>query len=438
MPSSIDIQSVSGPIKAEVTVPGSKSDTNRALIAAALADGASVLHGALFSDDTRYMMSALRTLGFPVDADEQLHTISITGLSGRIPVSEANLFLGNSGTSIRFLSAFVALGRGRYCLDGIERMRQRPIQPLLDGLAQLGTKATSEQNNGCPPVVIETNGLNGGKVRMGGEQSSQFFTALLLIGACTEQGIDIEVEGRLVSTPYIDLTASVLHRFGVSMTHEDYQRLHVPGGQSFRAQTYEVEPDASAASYFFAAAAITGGRVRINGLGRHSVQGDIHFVDVLGKMGCTVSWGDDYVEVVGPQQLRGVDIDMESISDTAPTLAAIAPFADSTVTIRGIGHVRRKETDRIAAPVTELRRLGVQVEEYPDYMVIHPAAPHAGEVETYDDHRMAMSFALIGLRVPGITILGPDCTNKTFPGFFDLLDRVTLHDEKEDIKSHTG
>jgi len=426
MTDSIHIQPVSEPIQAEVTVPGSKSDTNRALIAAALADGQSVLRGALFSDDTRYMMDALRTLGFSVASNEPLNTISIQGLNGHIPVSDADLFLGNSGTSIRFLAAFVALGRGRYRLDGIERMRQRPIQPLLDGLTQLGVKARSEQNTGCPPVVIETTGIEGGNVRMDGDQSSQFFSALLLAGASTAQGIHIEVEGHLVSTPYIDLTASVLHRFGVSMTHDEkYQRLHVAGGQTYQAKTYDVEPDASTASYFFAAAAITEGRVRMNGLGRQSVQGDIHFLDVLEKMGCTVFWGDDAVEVLGPKRLQGIDVDMESISDTALTLAAIAPFADSPVTIRGIGHVRRKETDRIAAPVTELRGLGIQVEEYPDHMVIHPGTPKGGKVETYDDHRMAMSFALIGLRVAGITILDPGCTAKTFPDFFDRLQDIT-------------
>jgi 3-phosphoshikimate 1-carboxyvinyltransferase len=261
---------------------------------------------------------------------------------------------------------------------------------------------------------------------MDGDQSSQFFSALLLAGACTAQGIHIEVEGHLVSTPYIDLTASVLHRFGVSMTHDEkYQRLHVAGGQTYQAKTYDVEPDASTASYFFAAAAITEGRVRMNGLGRQSVQGDIHFLDVLEKMGCTVFWGDDAVEVLGPKRLQGIDVDMESISDTALTLAAIAPFADSPVTIRGIGHVRRKETDRIAAPVTELRGLGIQVEEYPDHMVIHPGTPQGGKVETYDDHRIAMSFALIGLRVAGITILDPGCTAKTFPDFFDRLQDIT-------------
>lgn len=424
MTDAIDILPVSSPVDAEIKVPGSKSDTNRALIAAALADGRSTLKGALFSDDTRYMMEALQRLGFDVDSDVESGTITVTGLGGRIPAYDADLFLGNSGTSIRFLTALCALGRGRFRLDGIERMRERPIQPLIDGLRQLGVRATCEFNTGCPPVILETNGIQGGGVRMAGGDSSQFFSALLLIGGTTPGGIDITVEGDLVSTPYIDLTASVLQRFGVSMSHDDYKRLIVPGGQQYQSTEYGVEPDASAASYFFAAAAVTGGRIRVSGLGRQSVQGDIHFVDVLEKMGCVVVWDDQFIELTGPQQLRGVDVDMSEISDTAQTLAAIAPFADGPVTICGIGHNRKKETDRIAAPVTELRRLGVRVDEFPDHMIIHPSTPHGGRVETYDDHRMAMSFALIGLRTPGITILNPDCTNKTFPGFFTRLEEI--------------
>lgn len=420
-----DIHPVSGPINADVTVPGSKSDTNRALIIAALADGCSTLTGALFSDDTRYLMAALKELGFAVDGDEAANTITVTGLGGRIPASSADLYVGLAGTAMRFLTAFVALGQGRYRIDGTERMRQRPIQPLLDSLNQLGVKAFSELGTGCPPVLIESDGLTGGRARMAGSQSSQYFTALLLVGPLTREGIEIEVEGELVHTPYIDLTASVMARFGATMNHTDYRVLRVPGGQSYRAMGYPVEPDASAASYFFAAAAVTGGRVTVRGLGRDCKQGDIRFVDVLEKMGCAVNWECDSVEVIGPAQLNGVDVDMGPISDTALTLAAIAPFADSPVTIRGLSHTRLQETDRVAAPVAELRRLGVTVEEHPDAMVIHPSMPHGGRVETYDDHRMAMSFALIGLRVPGITILNPICVAKTFPDYFERLEEAT-------------
>jgi 3-phosphoshikimate 1-carboxyvinyltransferase len=423
--SSLDIQPVAGPVDAVVTVPGSKSDTNRALLAAALAEGRSRLRGALFSDDTRYMMEALRRLGFTVEGEEEARTIVIDGLGGRIPAAAADLFVGNAGTAMRFLTAFVALGRGRYRLDGVERMRQRPIQPLLDGLRQLGVEAFSEYGNGCPPVVVETAGIEGGKVRMAGHQSSQYFTALLLVGPYTRTGIDIEVEGAMVHAPFIDLTAAVMRRFGVAMRHEAYKRLHVPGGQRYRAMVYDIEPDASAASYFFAAAALTAGRIRVNGLGGECAQGDLRFVDVLERMGCRVRREAHFVEVAGPQQLHGIDVDMGGISDTALTLAAIAPFADGPVTLRGLAHTRHQETDRVAAPVNELRRLGIPVEEHPDYMVIYPSTPHGGRVETYDDHRMAMSFALIGLRIPGITILNPGCVSKTFPDFFDRLQEIS-------------
>lgn len=420
----IEIRPIVRPIDATVTVPGSKSDTNRAMIAAALADGASVLRGALFSDDTRYMARALRTLGFDIEPDETAPAIRIVGQAGRIPASSAELFLGNSGTSIRFLTAFTALGRGRYVLDGVARMRQRPIQPLLDGLTQLGVNAAAEHRDGCPPVVIETAGLRGGRVRMAGAQSSQYFTALLLVGPYTREGIEIEVEGDLVHKPFIDLTAAVMRRFGVDMRHEQYRRLFVAGGQRYRAMTYDVEPDASAASYFFAAAALTGGRVRADGLGLGCAQGDLGFVRVLERMGCTVRQDERSTEVIGPARLRGVDVDMNGISDTALTLAAIAPFAEGPVTIRGLAHTRRQETDRIAAPVTELRRLGVRVDEHADGMTVYPSTPTAGDVETYDDHRMAMSFALIGLKTPGIRILNPACTSKTFPDYFERLKRL--------------
>ncbi|MBI4552303.1 MAG: 3-phosphoshikimate 1-carboxyvinyltransferase [Candidatus Latescibacteria bacterium] len=423
--STIEIHPLSSPLDAVVTVPGSKSDTNRALIVAALADGSSQLRGALFSDDTQYMAGALRALGLTVLTDETAGTIRVDGQNGGVPVSSADLFVGNAGTAMRFLTALVALGHGRYVLDGTERMRERPIQPLLDGLNQLGVRATAQHGNGCPPVIVETDGLHGGRVRMAGHQSSQYFSALLLIGPCTRDGLEIDVDGDLVSRPFIDLTASVMRRFGAEMRHEAYTRLIVPGGQGYRARKYNVEPDATNASYFFAAAAVTGGRVRVEGLGRDSAQGDLRFVDVLERMGCRIIWDDRSIEVIGRSRLHGIDIDMSGISDTALTLAAIAPFADGPVTIRGIAHTRLQETDRIAAAVTELRRLGGGVDEFPDRMIIYPALPHAGDVETYDDHRMAMSFALIGLRVPGIRILNPACVRKTFPDYFERLARLT-------------
>ncbi len=423
---SIEITPLLQPPDRDVTVPGSKSDTNRALVLAALADGFTQLEGALFSDDTRYMTESLRQLGFEVIVDEARGTIGVTGKNGGIPASSADLFVGNAGTAMRFLTALAALGKGIYRIDGSPRMRERPIGPLLAGLEQLGTEAGSELGNGYPPVIVTSAGLQGGRVNMEGHQSSQYFSALMLIAPCTADGITIDIKGDLVSQLFIDMTIAVMRRFGAEAGHDAYQRIAIPGGQSYRARNYPVEPDASAASYFFAAAALTGGRIRVNGLGSSSAQGDLRFVDVLERMGCHIKREAEATEVTGPSKLKGIDVDMSAISDTALTLAAMAPFADSPVTIRGLAHTRAQETDRVAAPTTELRRLGIEVEEFPDRMVIHPGRPIGGKVNTYDDHRMAMSFALMGLREPGIHILDPDCTAKTFPTYFERLNDLRV------------
>jgi 3-phosphoshikimate 1-carboxyvinyltransferase len=295
-------------------------------------------------------------------------------------------------------------------------MRERPIEPLLTALRQLGANIYSRDDTGCPPVVAEAAGLPGEICRVRGDLSSQFLSALLMVGPYAGGGMTIQVEGELVSRPYIGITKSIMRDFGVTVLEQD-DRYFVPPGV-YTAREYAIEPDATAASYFYAAAALTGGRVRVAGLGQGAVQGDIAFVDVLERMGCTVERAADAITVRGPARLRGVDVDMGDISDTAQTLAAIAPFADGPVTMRGLAHARLKETDRVAAVATELRRLGCQVEERPDGLTIHPSALHAGTVATYDDHRMAMSFALIGLRVPGIRIADPGCVAKTFPDFF--------------------
>jgi 3-phosphoshikimate 1-carboxyvinyltransferase len=412
------------PVDATVVVPGSKSYTNRALLAAALAEGHSVLRGALFSDDTRYMVGSLRALGLRVEEDEGECRYEVWGTGGVLPNREATLFAGNAGTAARFLVAYVSLGEGEFVIDGAPRMRQRPIQPLLDGLRQLGVDAVSESGTGCPPVRIRAHGIPGGHVRMRGEQSSQYFSALLLVGPLTARGIEIEVEGDLVSKPYIDLTADVMRQFGATMSHKEYRRMRVPGGQRYRAREYDVEPDASNASYFFAAAALTGGRVRVEHLGTHSAQGDLRFLDVLRAMGCAVQRGEDAIEVRGPERLKGVDVDMNAFSDMAQTLAALAPFATTPTTIRNIAHTRHQETDRLAAMATELRRLGVPVEESADALRIEPAAPQPAVIDTYDDHRMAMSFALIGLKAPGISLRDPGCVAKTFPDYFERLERL--------------
>jgi 3-phosphoshikimate 1-carboxyvinyltransferase len=425
-PDVIEIRPVTKPVDADVVPPGSKSYTNRALPIAALARGTSVISGALFSDDTFYMVESLRRLGIPVRADEVSARFTVDGAGGRIPASEASLFIGNSGTSARFLSAMLALGDGAYALDGVERMRQRPIEPLLDALRRLGVDARSMNGTGCPPVVVRSHGLHGGRISMAGDTSSQYFSALMMVAPVTARGIEIDVEGDLVSKPYIDLTVQTMADFGVAARVEDsYRRLVVPGGQHYMAQNYYVEPDASAASYFFALAAASGGRVRVRHLGRGSAQGDVAFLDVLERMGCAVERGADFLEVRGSEQLAGVDVDMNAISDTVPTLAAIAPLATGPVHIRNVEHIRHKETDRISAVVTELRRLGCQVVEQRDGLTVSGGTLRGGLVRTYDDHRMAMSFAILGTRVPGIRIDDPGCVAKTFPDFFNRLDAAT-------------
>ncbi len=419
---------VTRPIDAVVHVPGSKSITNRALLAAALARGESELTGALHSDDTTYMAAALNALGIAVEVDEPGERFAVNGGDGSLPATEADLFVGNAGTAMRFLTAALPLGHGRYRIDGVPRMRKRPIAPLLDALRQLGADATSEEGTGCPPVIVRAHGLPGGRCAMTGDQSSQYFSALLLAAPYAVKGVEIDVLGDLVSKPYMPMTAAVMAAFGVEVELDqvDWRSFRVRPGQRYRGMRFRVEPDASNASYFFAAAAVTGGRVRVEGLGRDSTQGDLHFVDVLAAMGANVTIAREFVEVAGPEEgkLRGVDLDLNPISDTAQTLAAIAPFATGPTTIRGIAHARLKETDRVAAMATELRKLGQVVEERPDGLTIHPRPVVPASIATYDDHRMAMSFAIAGLRAPGIQIEHPECVAKTFPDFFARLDQV--------------
>jgi 3-phosphoshikimate 1-carboxyvinyltransferase len=431
MTDSLLVQPVARPVEGDVRVPGSKSITNRALMLAALADGTSHLEGALFSDDTHYMSEALRQLQIPVRADAENELFEVDG-QGRVPAQSAELFVGNSGTSARFLTALVALGNGTFRLDGVERMRQRPIRDLLSALQQLGVDARDDLGSGCLPVTVRADGLRGGRCTMRGDASSQFLSALLMAAPLSENGIEITIEGDLFSIPYIEITLRMMQQWGAQVLHEQMRRFHVPGAQKYRAQNYGIEPDASGASYFWAAAALTGGRGRVFGIGENSLQGDAAFVDVLEKMGCAVVRGADFIEVRGPQKLRGVDVDMNAISDTVMTLAAIAPFADAPVNIRNVGHIRHKETDRIHAVVTELRRLGVRVEERADGLTIFPAsALQTARVETYDDHRMAMSFAITGLKSPGVTILDPGCVAKTFPDFFERLGKLCGMAQKE-------
>jgi 3-phosphoshikimate 1-carboxyvinyltransferase len=409
-----------GPIRASIRPPGSKSITNRALVCAALAEGESILTGALQSEDTRVMIEALQRLGLQVEHDPQGSTIRLSGCGGRIPSRHAKIFVGNSGTTMRFLTAMLTLGHGTFRLDGTPRMRQRPIGDLLDALEQLGGQATGEAGTDCPPVVVRASGLSGGRATVAGEISSQFLSGLLMAAPFARQPVELTVRGPLVSKPYIDMTLAVMSAFGVSVEVEQLSRFTVPGGQRYRGRQYEIEPDASAASYFFAAAAITGGEVTVEGLTDRSIQGDVAFCKCLEQMGCRLEYAANSITVVG-RPLHGIEVDMNAISDTVQTLAAVALFADGPTTIRGVAHIRHKETDRIRALATELRKLGAGVEEHADGLRIIPAALHAAEIDTYDDHRMAMSLALVGLAVPGVVIRDPGCTAKTYPAFFEDL-----------------
>jgi 3-phosphoshikimate 1-carboxyvinyltransferase len=406
-----------------VTVPGSKSLTNRALVAAALASGTSVLDGILLADDTEAMLAALAALGIGVEVDRDRRRATVTGCGAEVPAGPVTLDVRLSGTTARFLAPLLALGRGRYVLDAAPPFRLRPMGPVLDAVAELGVAVTPLGEPGHLPVALEAGVVRGRSVRVAGDVSSQFLSGLLLVGPAVPDGLTVELTTELVSIPYVELTLATMAAFGGRVDRPDARRFEVrPGG--YRATHYPIEPDASAASYLLAAAAITGGRVRVAGLGRDALQGDVQFADVLAAMGAEVVRDRDGLEVRGTGQLTGVDVDLADLSDTAQTLAAVAVFADGPTRVRGIGFIRRKETDRIAAVVTELRRLGIEAHEEPDGFVIVPGTPRPGRVRTYDDHRMAMSFALLGLVVPGIEILDPGCVAKTFPDYFQVLDQL--------------
>lgn len=422
MSDSREIQPVCRPVVGSIRPPGSKSLTNRALVVAALADGTSKLTGVLDSRDTQVMIDSLKKLGLKIDHSPEKFALQIEGCGGRLRADQADLWLENSGTSIRFLTAVCALGHGRYRLDGNTRMRERPIGDLVDSLKQFGIHVSCELNNNCPPVILNGTGLKGGSTTIAANVSSQFLSAVLMAAPCADSAVEIRLAGEMVSEPYIDMTIGVMSQFGVTVDRTQSGSFRI-APQKYQAIDYDIEPDASAASYFFGLAAVTGGTVTVQGLNKHALQGDVHFAKALEQMGCRVTWNANSVTVTGGP-LKGVDIDMNAISDTAQTLACVAPFADGPTRIRNVAHMRLKETDRVTAVVNELRRLGLNVEEHPDGMTIHPGQLHGGTVATYDDHRMAMSFSLIGLRVPGVVIADPGCTSKTYPNYFEDLERL--------------
>ncbi len=421
-PPSLPLRPVSGPVQAEVALPGSKSITNRALLLAALADGTSRLLSPLHSEDTAYMTEALRDLGVGIEASADGDFI-VSGAGGQFSApAKSPLFIGNSGTTVRFLTAAACLAPAGtdVVLDGVARMRERPIRDLLGALLSLGVACESVNGHGCPPVRVQGGGMPGGRCRMRGDVSSQFLSALLQVAPYAARDVEIEIVGELVSKPYVDITQSVMASFGVMMDNDGYRLLRVRAGQRYGGRDYAVEADASNASYFLAAAAVTGGQVLLQNLGADSIQGDVRFLDVLERMGCTAEWGAT-ITLQGPERLRAIDVNMEAIPDTAQTLAAVALFADGPSRISGLSSLRVKETDRVRAMATELGKLGARVEEGPDYWVIHPLTEGQAmpaEIETYADHRMAMAFAVASLRVPGVTIGDPGCVAKTFPEFW--------------------
>ena len=424
-----------GVLHTVVTPPGSKSITNRALILAALAQGNTTLTGVLDSDDTRVMVDGLSQLGLSLDWNTGQCQIEVHGQGGRFPYHQADIYVGNSGTTARFLTAMLAFADGEYRIHGKPRMHQRPIGDLVDALNAFGGNVVYETETGFPPLLIDpyTASGNAKTISISGSVSSQFLTALLLASplATEQSAVEICVSGELVSKPYVEMTLRMMQSFGAGVeTDDSFQSFHIAKGTVYQSPSvYAIEPDASAASYFWAAAAICGGSVTVQGLSRYSsrgsLQGDVAFVECLEKMNCEVMWREDSITVcrLPERPLQGISIDMNSISDTAQTLSVVALFAEGVTEIRNIEHVRFKETDRIADLATELRRFGATVEEKRDRLrITPPEVLTPATVKTYDDHRMAMSFAIAGLRLPGVVICDPDCTQKTFPNFFETLD----------------
>ncbi|GAB2272001.1 3-phosphoshikimate 1-carboxyvinyltransferase 2 [Dionaea muscipula] len=436
-------------ISGVVRLPGSKSLSNRILLLAALSEGTTVVDNLLSSDDIHYMLGALRTLGLQVEEDFSINRAVVEGCGGLFPVgkdskSEVQLFLGNAGTAMRPLAAAVTVagGNSSYVLDGVPRMRERPIGDLVAGLKQLGADVECLLGTSCPPVRVNSKGgLLGGKVKMSGLLSSQYLSSLLMAAPLALGDIEIEIIDKLISIPYVEMTLKLMERFGVSVEHNSsWDRFLVRGGQKYKSPGHAfVEGDASSASYFLAGAAVTGGTVTVEGCGTSSLQGDVKFAEVLEKMGAKVSWTENSVTVTGPpprrnssgmlkQHLHAIDVNMNKMPDVAMTLAVVALFADGPTAIRDVASWRVKETERMIAICTELRKLGATVEEGPDYCVITPPPElklNVAAIDTYDDHRMAMAFSLAACADVPVTIKDPGCTRKTFPDYFDVLARFT-------------
>jgi 3-phosphoshikimate 1-carboxyvinyltransferase len=413
----------SGKIKnPTVVVPGSKSYTHRMLIAAALSNGPCMIRNPLESEDTLLTLHCLRQMGISIQPAEQ--GFSVAGRNGRIDSPQTPVDLGNSGTSMRLLSAVGALGTGTTILTGSRRLQQRPVHHLLEALQNLGADVRAVNADGCPPVEIRGGTFRGGMTDLNCSVSSQFLSALLLVATFAEHDVDIRIKAGLVSRPYVDMTLDVMRRFGVDVDHSGYERFQIRHGQTYRSGDYTVEPDYSQAGYFWAAAAITGAEIKVKDTTHRTAQGDVHLLDGLEAMGCWIREDRDGIAVAG-RPLKGIRIDMADMPDMVPTLGVVAAYAEGRTEILNVGHLRVKESDRIASVATELRKMGVAVQEAKNSLQIEGGTPHAADIETYDDHRIAMSFALAGLKTPGVKIKDPMCVKKSFPDFWEVFSGLT-------------
>ena len=412
-----------------VRVPGSKSITNRALLLSVLADGASTLHGVLFSDDSRHFLQCVSELGFCVKADKEKRRVQVEGLGGRLPRTKASLYVGSAGTAARFLTALLGTAEGSFRLDASPQMRRRPMAPLLAVLRELGAEISFGGDEGCFPFTITGHGFQKRRLAVDISQSSQFLSALLIASVRSDRDIVIEPQGRH-GMSYIAVTTNMMRQFGVPVEDPSGQdgRFRIPGGCRYRERDYRIEPDVSAACYFYALAPLLGCPVLVEDVHPDSMQGDIRFLQLLVQMGCRLEDTPDGILLSGPPDgvYPGVTADLSACSDQAITLAALAPFAQTPTTITGIGHIRYQESDRLAAIAAELSRMGVSCEERPDSITIRPGRPKPARIETYDDHRMAMGFSLVGLRAEGIVIDNPGCCRKTFEEYFDVLKQAVV------------
>ncbi|MDM8538436.1 3-phosphoshikimate 1-carboxyvinyltransferase [Desulfobacterales bacterium HSG17] len=408
-------------IDASVSIPGSKSFTHRILIASALSDGICSIANMLKSEDTLLTLSTLRQMG--VNAEEENEKLIIHGTNGILKSPEKEIHLGNSGTSMRLMAAVAALGNGPAILTGTERMQERPIGELLDGLKQMGISAKSINNNGCPPIEITGKKIKGGAVNLKCGISSQYLSALLLIAPYCQDNLEINVIQGPVSKPYIDMTIDIMNKFGIDVKRQGYEKFHVQGKQVYKSGAYTVEPDASNAGYFWAAAAITGGTVKVKDISLDSCQGDLALLKCFENMGCKVERKKDGIILSGAP-LTAIDVDMADIPDMVPTLGVVAAFAKGTTIIRNVAHLRAKECDRLSAVATELTKMGIDARCTDDELFIKGGNPKGAEIETYDDHRIAMCFAVAGLKVPGVFIKGEQCVNKSFPNFWEVFKQL--------------